>query len=376
MYASQWYTYYNPHTYFDWDNPQGLTPCYDSPPFVKAVSYDPNVPPNRWPLNACDGEVPWAEGYADEIHVDPDCSPFMRQDCGICFARACAKDTLCGQESVCACEDGQAASESQLAQLGIPDAQPRLRRHQIKTARVRGADGEMHLYRFDYLGGGAGAYGGDQPITSYADAHNITIVDEIVEQTQEEFDNPVGYGTRNEFYIYEDDFRLVLDAQPMETRPEHLESPLQEVSPHYLTLPSKVKTRRVVVMNYYGIAISDRLIVTPGYQGDVASLVDDERYELTNMRGQAKHIYDPSWVATLRELGESAVTESGRVLVQLFGGHEGWHNVLSGVAWSTRGGNLYDQQVPHAGGAGRCTGATRGGSGPVCSQHYHPLLPR
>jgi RHS repeat-associated protein len=349
LFASQWYTYYNPRGTFDWEDPvnQGLVPCYDVPFFDSHGAIDapcdPNAPENRWPVNACDGEVPWADGYVDELHTDPDCSAFMRQDCGPCFARE-INTTLCRDDPSLLCYDGYAEDENQLAQLGIPDAQPRLRKHVIKTARVRGADGEMHLYRFDYLGAASGVYSDPQSLNSYADPHNITIVDELVPQTPDEYANPDGWSVRNEFYIYEDDFRLVLDGRPLSERPSELQSSLQEISTHYFTIPSKVKTRRVVVMNYYGIAISDRLIVTPGFIGDVTSLVDDERYELTNMRGQTKHVYDPSWVATLREFGAEAVRDSGRVLVQLFGGEGGWHNVLRGVAWGTAGGNLYDQQ--------------------------------
>ena len=105
-----------------------------------------------------------------------------------------------------------------------------------------------------------------------------------------------------------------------------------------------MKTRRIVTMNYYGIAINDRLIVTPGYDGDFTSLLNDEVYELTNKRGQAKHVYDQSWVATLRNLGADAIKEKGRVFTQLFGGEGGWHSVLGGVAWGSGGGNIYDQQ--------------------------------
>ncbi len=343
MYASQWYTYYNPYTLRD----AGIEPCYDDAPYIgRCWDYPtlgmPDSPLNYLPANVCDGEGLWQDAYSPEIHTDPDCSPFVRQDCGWCFARyACGGE---GCKAACSCpENAGTYDPTELERMGIPDAVPRLRKHMIKTARMRGGDGEMHLYRFDYLGAASGVYADANRITSFADPHNITIVDEILPQTSEEF-----YGDsddRSDFPIYEDDFRLVLDAAPAEDRPASFGgvSGLSLTS-HYFRMPAKVKTRRVVVMNYYGIALSDRLILTPGYDGDRTSLVDDQRYELVNERGQAKHIYDESWVAALRHNGIEAVKDTGRVVTHLFGGEGGWHSVLRGIAKGSKGGNLYNQQ--------------------------------
>lgn len=341
-YASQWYTYYNPYIHQDQFNEPGIPPCYDHAPFV-GMDCDAEDPTAYFPVNGCDGEFLWTDGYADEMQIDQDCSEFMRDDCGPCFGRYACTNSTCADDMTCTCEDGHAVSSEQLAQLGIPDAQPRFRKYLVKTARVRETDGAMHLYRFDYLGAASGIYSGGT-ITSYADPHNITIVDEMVEQTTDELENPGNLTYRNEFYIYEDNFRLDLDAAPSDDRPPAFSGTLYSADSHYLSVPAKVKTRRVVVMNYYGIAISDRLILTPGFMGDQTSLVDNQQYELTNTRGQLKQAYDPSWVATLRELGSDAVKNTGRVFVELFGGHEGWHSVLRGVAWGSGGGNLYDQQ--------------------------------
>ena len=82
----------------------------------------------------------------------------------------------------------------------------------------------------------------------------------------------------------------------------------------------------------------------------IAARIDDQ-YELTNTRGQMKLGFDPSWVAQLRHdnpnLGDGStmpvfddgegggVVSQGRVLTELFGGHEGWHSVLTGLAWGS-----------------------------------------
>ncbi|MBI4718036.1 MAG: RHS repeat protein, partial [Planctomycetes bacterium] len=347
LYASQWYTYYNPYVepVLSGQNVSGIPPCYERPPVVapcdNTYDLDSSDPNNYLPLNACDGETLWQNGYHDELHIDPDCSDFVRQDCGWCFARyACgSRPCLNGRtDPACVCDGHRSYREDELRQLGIPDAQPRFRKYQIKTARVRGNDGEMQLFRFDYLGAATSAYGTDTHITSYADAHNIAIVDRLAEQTPEE---QASSAAQNEFYIYEDDFRLDLDPAPQRAA---LPAGNYTATSHHLYVPVKVKTRRVVVMNYYGIAISDRLILTPGFKGDVTALVDDQQYELTNMRGQTKHLYDPSWVAGLRERGFNFIRNEGRVLVELFGGKGGWYSVLRGIAQGSGGGNLYDQQ--------------------------------
>ncbi len=340
MYASTWYTYYNPYMLGD----EGIPDCYDEPPFVGDCAdhlgsrLDLDNPMAYLPVNGCDGEYLWQDGYSDEMHTDPDCSDLVRNDCGACFARlACGERSHTCPDPICSCYDGVAFDATMLTQLGIPGAQPRFRKYLIKTARVRGGDGGMHLYRFDYLGAASSVYAGAE-LTSYADPHNITIVDEIVEQTDEEI--PGDVDERNDFYIYEDEFRLTLDAA--ETRDAIADG--YDTTSHYLYMPAKVKTRRVVVMNYYGIALSDRLILTPGYDGIQTSLVDDQQYELVNKRGQTGQVFDESWVAALRDGGQHAVKTTGRVLTQLFGGEGGWHTVLTGIAKGSAGGNLYNQQ--------------------------------
>ncbi|MCO6436246.1 MAG: hypothetical protein J5J06_04070 [Phycisphaerae bacterium] len=351
MYASQWYTYYNPYVepILDENNMVvGVQQCYERPPVVSFGStslddFDDNDPSNRLPSNACDGQIPWITEYREEIHTDPDCSSFMQQDCGWCYARyACGQacpDGACEDEE-CYCTQS-ASHETTLRRMGITGAEPRLRKYMVKTARVRGGDGEMHLYRFDYLGAESSIYGTDA-VLSYADARNITVVDEMVEQGIDEY---AGESGRSDFYIYEDDFRLDLDSGPPSERyiayggGRYLYS-----TSGYLYNPSKVKTRRVVVMNYYGIALSDRLILTPGFEGDQTSLVDNQQFELLNNRGQAKHVFDPSWVAGWRDRGLSFIKNEGRVLTQLFGGPEGWQRVLAGIARGSGGGELYAQQ--------------------------------
>lgn len=371
FYASSWYTYYNPYVYkwTEWPPTRGIPPCYDDAPFVgeDCQRDSPDDPSAYLPINACDGTFPWSQDYSkfeDELYVDPDCSPFMKQQCGWCFARlACTAINrgYCTEEAdtYCDCDNSPAISENQLAQMGIAGAQPRFRKYLVKTARVRRPDGQMKLYRFDYLGAANSVYADESRLTYYADPHNITIVDEIVLQTEAEYDHPGDFAYRNEFYVYEDDFKITLDGNPPSSLvvppqpgdPQYEALPLVEVDTHFLHAPAKVKTRRVVTMNYYGIAISDRLIVTPGFLGDVTALVDDERYELTNTRGQTKLTYDQSWLALFRDSQDpeggvilDAIKEAGRSFVELFGGDGGWYSVLRGVAWGSGGGNLYDQQ--------------------------------
>ena len=357
-YASEWYTYYTPLPQPDIGTGfLGVPPCYESAPYAGECYddvVDPENPYDYLIANPCDGQYLWEDAdYGTEMHTDPDCSELLRNDCGWCFARnACGykveRTPSPGCASyVCDCYGGFAKDPTLMRQLGIEGAQPRFRRNMIKTARVRGGDGQTHLYRFDYLGTASSVYADDQRIQSYADPHNIAIVDEMVEQSKCEYD-PNGTGCsvedqRSDFYIYEDDFRLVLD--PAQRSPQtYADAERYTATTHYLHVPAKVKTRRVVVMNYYGIALSDRLILTPGYDGTVTTLVDNQQYELVNKRGQTPFLYDPSWVAGLRERGADFVKTAGRVGVQLFGGHEGWYSVLTGLAWGSGGGNLYDQQ--------------------------------
>lgn len=348
FYASQWYTYYNPYVTYE----SAPNQCYDKAPFVggcvPGFGVRADNPMDYWPPNACDGQTLWDQTYAyhQEYHVDPDCSNLMNQDCGWCFARYGCRDACkrwdTWDSAVCDCPTGVAADETALRQMGIPDAQPRFRKYMVKTARVRGSDSQMHLYRFDYLGAASSVYTGTDRLTSYADPHNITIVDEIVPQEPNELTET----ERSDFYIYEDDFRLSLDPADGTTRPSSAYAEASAVTPttHYLYEPAKVKTRRVVVMNYYGIAISDRLMLTPGFQGDTTRLLNDESYELVNERGQIKHFYDESWVAGLRKRGADYVKTAGRVATELFGGQGGWYSVLAGIAKGSGGGNVYDQQ--------------------------------
>ncbi len=358
-YASQWYTYYNPRINDAPVPDEGLPMCYAEPPYIgpssEAVAeclplsppIDLNNPFHYLPENACDGYDWWTIQYSEELHADPDCSDLLRDDCGWCLSRwRCGENTAC-DDPECTCYGGYAENQTVLRQLGVSDAQPRFRKYMIKTARTRGADGEMHLYRFDYLGAASGVYADDAHIQSYQDPHNITIVDELVEQTDCEF-NPTDpicnpEDGPSDFYIYEDDFKLVLDPADREPTP-FVGADRYEASSHYLKIPVKVKTRRVVVMNFYGIALSDRLILTPGYDGIQTHLIDDQRYELVNRRGQSPHVYDESWVAGLREMGAGYVKSTGRVITQLFGGQGGWHSVLRGVAKGSAGGNVYSQQ--------------------------------
>ena len=295
FYASQWYTYYNPYVL----PIKGIPPCYDEEPFVGSCDplagydgIDEWSPFGYMPTNFCDGQALWATSAdSDEMHTDPDCSEFMKQGCGWCFARYGCVTTRLGacQDPLCDCDAlGFAVDEEALTQMGIPGAQPRFRKYLIKTSRVRGSDGEMHQYRFDYLGAASGVYESDQRIRSYADPHNITIVDELVDQTADE--RAGGSADRSDFYIYEDDFRFSLDATGGRSEEYATDMP-HRASSHYLHVPVKVKTRRVVTMNYYGIALSDRLILTPGFPGDHTSFVDGQQYELINRRGQAKHVY-------------------------------------------------------------------------------------
>ena len=365
MYASQWYTFYNPYAapsnVAATDQQKGLPQCYEVPPKTLVCdpteSADPDDPSFSLPANACDGEALWQENYQAELHVDPDCSTFFKQNCGWCYARNYCSVDQCADEEFCQCEQSINYSDDQLRQMGVPDAQPRFRKWMIKTARMRGGDGNMHLYRLDYLGAAGGAYEYSASttaphISSYADAHNITIVDEIVEQAGEELTGETA--KRNDFYIYEDDFAVDLDSGDslgIADRPRDYGNTNQfRSASNRLEFPAKVKTRRIVVMNYYGIAMSDRLILTPGFDGTQTSFVDNQQFELINKRGQALHVFDPSWVAAWRTrgnsdpYGEAKVADTGRVLTQLYGGHEGWYSVLSGIAKGSKGGNLYDQQ--------------------------------
>ena len=261
MHASQWYTYYDAHNWYleSYGNADGVTipECYDWPPFDPDCDDDRDDagdPINYMPMNGCDGERLWGDGYEDERHVDPPCSPLMRQDCGTCFGpEFCYEGTDCGAYGlVCDCQGSLAEDPNQLAQMGIPGAVPRSRRFLIKTARVRGADEEMHLYRFDYLGAAGSVHDGNAIITSYADPHHIAIVDELVEQTADEFDNPQDFDYRNEFYIYEDRFRLEMDPSSWDSRAEAMEpatggdgnagyggGPLYDLTSHYLYFRSR-----------------------------------------------------------------------------------------------------------------------------------------
>lgn len=315
MYASQWYTYYNPYaapgSVAQTEQQKGLPQCYEVAPKIlecdSSDPADPDDPSFSLPANACDGEALWEEHFRAEVHVDPDCSPFFKQDCGWCYARNYCSNANCADEEFCQCDSSINYSDDQLRQMGIPDAQPRFRKWMIKSARMRGEDGNMHLYRLDYLGAAGSAYEynestTDPHISSYADAHNITIVDEIVEQASDELNGETA--DRNDFYIYEDDFAVDLDSADsfnFADRPGHYGNTNQYRSTsHRLEFPAKVKTRRIVVMNYYGIAMSDRLILTPGFNGTQASLVANQQFELINKRGQALHKFDPSWVAAWR----------------------------------------------------------------------------
>lgn len=352
VYASQWYTYYNPYVLHD-DAPEQ---CYENPPFVadcySSFGINANSPLGRMPINGCDGETVWSAAGTEttEYHVDPDCSELMKQNCGWCFARyACDGpcDGAFSWQDDCVCPDGPAADQVMLNQLGIPDAQPRFRKYLVKTAYVREADNEMHLYAYDYLGAASSVYTDPDRITSYADPHNITLVDELSLQTENEDASIAAPGAydRNEFYIYDDDYWIDLDPDtgPF-AQPVNVGNGLATVDSHFLHLPVKVKTRRVVVMNYYGIAISDRVLLTPGFDGDGTRLLNDEQYELVNQRGQIKHLYDQSWVAGLRAYGSDYIESAGRVFTELFGGEGGFHSVLSGIARGSDGGNLYNQQ--------------------------------
>jgi hypothetical protein len=140
MYASQWYTYYNPITPITYDedgNLVGIPPCYDEAPYrdlgtlckfdggeTDLEAFGVYGPLSRHPENVCDGYPLWADGYGKEMHTDPDCSEFMRQDCGWCkFRRLCAdlegnEAVPCQDRELCTCVGSAAADEDQLVQLG------------------------------------------------------------------------------------------------------------------------------------------------------------------------------------------------------------------------------------------------------------------